>query len=375
MDRYLKTVTEEKRGKAQEKFRIAQLCRSELGGKIVDEITSVDVATYRDLRLTEINPRTGKALSGSSVRLELSLLSNFFDLCRKEWGYCQTNPVDNVRKPKPAPSRDRRLSPREDRLILRYAYQYSNKTLYSIIVLALETAMRQGEILKLTWDHINLKTRIAHLPITKNGTKRDVPLSLRARDALVRLGPKPTGRVFDYSSDGLKSVWRAMIQKLGIENMHFHDLRHEATSRLFELGSLSMMEIAHITGHKSMAMLKKYTHLDSRNLVKKLEGGRSRGRQTVLDWLVPYPALIETGADETYRVTLLDFESLAFENATLDKAINDSRDGLLRRILTIMRDGKSVLPSPDQYLESVNYDSVVMIDPLAYQDEMLNTLI
>lgn len=121
--------------------------------------------------------------------------------------------------------------------------------------------MRQSEIIKLCWEHLDLKSRIAHLPDTKNGSKRDVPLSAKARDALIRLGVKSKGNVFTYTSSGIKSTWRFMLGKLGIEDLHFHDMRHEAISRFFELGSLDMMEIAAISGHKSLSMLKRYTHL------------------------------------------------------------------------------------------------------------------
>lgn len=146
---YLNKVSILKKGFAQEKYRIDQIARSFLGEKIVREVTSVDIATYRDQRLEEINPRTKKKLSTSTVRLEMSLLSNFFDICRIEWGYADSNPVSNVRKPKSPPGRDRRLTAREERLILRYCHSHSNPQLYSIVIFALETACRQGEILKL----------------------------------------------------------------------------------------------------------------------------------------------------------------------------------------------------------------------------------
>lgn len=283
LEHYRAQVSILKKGYEQEKYRIVQICRSFLGYKTVRDITSVDIATYRDRRLSEINPRTQRPLSPATVRLEMSLLSNFFDIARIEWGWCDGNPVTNVRKPKTPPGRDRRLTPREERMILRYAHSHSNPELYSIIVLALETAMRQGEILQLRWERLNLKTRIAHLPETKNGSKRDVPLSIRARDALVRLGTKSTGPVFAYTNHGIKSTWRFMLQKLRIEDLHFHDMRHEAVSRLFELGTLDMMEIAAISGHKSLSMLKRYTHLKAQRLVSKLEGNRSKGRQHILD--------------------------------------------------------------------------------------------
>lgn len=146
---YRTKVSVLKKGFAQERYRIEQILRSFLAPMRVREVTSVHIATYRDQRLATVNPKSGKALSPATVRLEMSLLSNFFDLARIEWGWCDANPVVNVRKPKIPPGRDRRLTAREDRLILRYCHAHSNPELYSIVVLALETAMRQGEILRL----------------------------------------------------------------------------------------------------------------------------------------------------------------------------------------------------------------------------------
>lgn len=362
LERYRTQISILKKGYAQEKYRIETICRSFLGTKITREITSVDIATYRDQRLGEINPRTGRPLATSTVRLEMSLLSNYFDVGRIEWGICDANPVANVRKPKAPPGRDRRLTAREERLILRYCHGHQNIDLYSIVVLALETAMRQGEILKLRWEHLNLKTRIAHLPETKNGSKRDVPLSVKARDALIRMGVKTNGRVFGYTAQGLKSTWRFMLIKLGIADLHFHDLRHEAISRLFELGSLDMMEVAAISGHKSLTMLKRYTHLKAQRLVRKLEGHKNKGRQTVIDHLIPYPAAIEDAAGAV-RVRLLDFEDVAGHGECEHSAIRVAQDALLRRILNMMRTSQPI-PAPDQYLEFIDENRLVMVDPL-----------
>lgn len=365
LDLYRTRVSILKKGYAQEKYRIEQIGRSFLGTKIVREVTSVDIATYRDQRLLEVNPRTRKPLSTATVRLEMSLLSNFFDIGRIEWGICDGNPVANVRKPKIPPGRDRRLTAREDRQILRYSHNHSNAELYSIVVLALETAMRQGEILNLQWENLNLQTRVAHLPETKNGTKRDVPLSLKAREALIRLGVQSKGKVFKYTPEGLKSTWRFMLRKLGIEDLHFHDLRHEAISRLFELGSLDMMEVAAISGHKSLAMLKRYTHLKAQRLVRKLEGHRNKGKQVVIDHLIPYPAAIEDLHDRI-QVRLLDFEDLIGHGQCPGSAIRIAQDALLRRLLTMIRQSEAI-PAPDQYLEFVDEKRVIMIDPLGIE--------
>lgn len=362
LEQYRERVSILKKGYEQEKYRVQQIARSFLGRKTVRKVSSVDIAAYRDQRLQTINSRTQKPISNATVRLELSLLSSFFDIARIEWGLCDANPVANVRKPKPSPGRDRRLTPREDRQILRYCFGHSNQEFYSIVVLALETAMRQGEILGLRWEHMNLKTRIAHLPETKNGTKRDVPLSIKARDMLIRLGVKSNGPVFRYTSNGIKSTWRFMIKKLIIENLHFHDLRHEAVSRLFELGTFDMMEVAAISGHKSLSMLKRYTHLKAGRLVRKLEGNKHKGKQVILDHLIPYPAMVSE-QENKYLVRLLDFDHLVVHGPCRDSAIQSAQDALLRHILRSIRESE-VLPPPDQYLDTVDERHIIMIDPM-----------
>lgn len=366
LDRYLRTVSILKKGYEQERYRILQIKRSPLSTMYVHEVTSVDIATYRDARLQTINPKTMKPLAPATVRLELSLLSNFFELARIEWGYtANANPCLNVRKPQLPPGRDRRLTGREEHLILRYAFGHVNPELYSIIVLALATAMRQGEILSLRWEHINFKTRIAHLPATKNGSKRDVPLTIKAREALVRLGPQRAGAVFRYSNHGIKSTWRFMMKKLGIENLKFHDLRHEAISRMFELGTLDMMEIAAISGHKSLSMLKRYTHLRVSRLVSKLEGPRSKAKQALLNHLIPYPAIVDERSENEIIVTFPDFEhaNVSVSGADRTRVLDAANDLLLRTLIGLIQRG-DIIPTPDRYLGSGDDESVVMVDPL-----------
>lgn len=360
--RYKERVSILKKGYLQESYRISILCKSFLADKIIRDITSVDISTYRDQRLAEVNRRTQRLLAPSSVRLELALLSNFFEICKIEWGLTDENPVEKVRKPKPAPGRDRRLTPREDRMILRYAHAFRNKELYAIIVLALTTAMRQGEILSLRWDNIRLKNGIAHLPETKNGTKRDVPLSMRARDVLKSLGTHTSGKVFSYTADGIKSTWRFMLQKLGIQNLRFHDLRHEAVSRLVELGTLDIMEVAAISGHKSLSMLKRYTHLSALRLVSKLEGLKNKGQQAVISSMVPYPAhIVENDGMFTVRFPDLEIETAAA--ATQGEAIEDGRNCLMRDIFRRFKE-RLPIPSPDQFLEVIDERQLLMIDPV-----------
>lgn len=363
LDRYRHTVSILKKGYAQEVYRINHLCQSFLGTMPVHAITSKDIATYRDQRLTTINIRTKKPISNATVRLEMSLLSNFFDISRIEWGYCDGNPVANVRKPKPAPGRERRLTAREERQILRYCHNHPNPEIGAIFSFALETAMRQGEILNMRWEFVNLKAQIVRLPETKNGTTRDVPLSLKARDILIGMGPKGSGKVFSFTSSGFKSSWRFMVKRLGIEDLHFHDCRHEATSRLFELGSLEMMEIAAITGHKSLSMLKRYTHLRAQKLVRKLEGQKNRAKAAVISHLIPYPALLSVDQGAV-SVRILDFDNLEAQGRDIPSAMNSARNLLMRTILTKIKESEAI-PPPDHFLDLVPEDRIVLLDPLA----------
>ena len=369
LERYRREISILKRSYASEKFRLEQLARSFLGEKNVDDITSVDIATYRDARLAGVNSKTGKLLSTSTVRLEMSVLSNVFDICRIEWGYCKSNPTVNVRKPKVAPARIRRLSAREERLIMRYANAHPNIELQVIVTLAIESAMRQGEILSLKWENINLRTRIAHLPETKNGMARDVPLSLRARDALLQLGVRTKGSVFTYTSAGIKSTWRYMTTALEIEDLHFHDLRHEAISRLAEMGSFDLLEISAISGHKSLTMLKRYTHHQTSKLVRKIDGPINRQQQALSQLLVPYPASVKKDA-ETFVVRILDFDNLQVRARSAEEAATLASDALRRRLCTLRMQGKKP-PLPDQYLETISDEHLMMVNPVVVGEEEL----
>lgn len=245
--KYNDRISSQKKGHIQEQYRANTIRRHPLALKPIDEITTVDIADYRDHRLKTEFGKAGKTISPSTVRLELSLLSDLFTIAEIEWGACTSNPVTKVRKPKIPSGRQRRLERYEEKRILRFCAQTNNDLVAAIISFGLETAMRRGEILGLLWEHVDLNSRVAHLPDTKNGSKRDVPLSLAAVRILNALGPKRTGLTFDCNVNRFKSAWRLTMQKTRIVDLRFHDLRHEAISRLFELGTLDMLEIAAIS--------------------------------------------------------------------------------------------------------------------------------
>lgn len=238
-------------------------------------LTPKQIATYRDAQLGEV--------SASTVRQRIGLLSRLIDLAGKEWGIpLPANPCAMVSKPVADDARDRRLAAGElEKLLAECSPQLSG-----IVRLAIETAGRLGELLALRWSDVDLTRRVMVLrgierqdglkQRTKNTDAfRAVPLSSQAVAVLEELRGLPlhiSGRVFYWwrATDSFNKSWRRACGRAGIEDLRFHDLRHEATSRFFERGVFDSMEVASITGHKTLAMLKRYTHLRAEDLARKL---------------------------------------------------------------------------------------------------------
>lgn len=279
LERYQREITPHKRGAVQEKGKIDKLIAHPLANRYMASIRGTQIADFRDERLQEAKPAT--------VVREMAILSHVFNVARKEWGMENlSNPLEVVRKPKLPPGRDRRLSPAEIEALLE---ANGSDQLRAILLLALETAMRRSEIHSLTWENAFLEERFLHLPETKNGDSRNVPLSSRAVEILSSLAPAEhrQGRIFRMQPNSISLAFsrarnkaRASYEQACLEagtkpspsflkDLRFHDGRHEATSRFFEKG-LNPMEAASITGHKSLQMLKRYTHLKAADLAKKL---------------------------------------------------------------------------------------------------------
>lgn len=276
--RYLKEISLSKKLGSQKRDKTSANTLSRyLGRYSLAALTQEVIADYRDQRLSE-------GLSNNTVRLELAFLSHLYTVAIQEWGMgLAFNPVANIRKPSPGDGRNRRLSPDEEQRLFETLEQYSNPMLLWIAKIALYTAMRQGEILSLTRNQVDLSRRIVRLSDTKNGDSRTVPLSDRAIAVfdlalnnpirpidtnLIFFGEPTKGKIRKPYTIG--KIWIANVRKAGLENFKFHDLRHEATSRLVEAG-LSDQEVSSITGHKSMQMLKRYTHLRSEDLTNKIK--------------------------------------------------------------------------------------------------------
>jgi len=271
LERYKTEVTPKKKGASQENYKIKILSESSLGSCFMLNIRSKDIADYRDHRIS-----IGRA--ANTIKNELNLLSAIFETCRKEWGMeTLVNVVKDVSRPKPPQGRDRRLTAREEETIMRMAKANRSPWIAPAITLALETAMRQGEIAGLEWKYLNLKKATIHLPKTKNNEPRDVPLSSKAIQVFNSLPRRLDGKVLGINAKSISSTFKMICRNATttegksepITDLRFHDLRHEAVSRMFEKG-LNPMQVASISGHKTLQMLKRYTHLKAEDLAKML---------------------------------------------------------------------------------------------------------
>lgn len=262
IEKYREDVLPTKRGK-HFASALRQL-EDALGKYALASISSEMIAKHRDARLKTVSP--------STVKKEINLLSSLIDLAAKEWGIpLASNPCQMVKRPSEPKGRDRRLLEGEEERLLR-ACRESSQELEVIARVALETGARLGELLKLQWKHVSLAKQTAKLLDTKNGEDRAIPLSTAAVTALKSLPARHiSGRVFHNwaAADSFNKTWARTCARAGIEDLRFHDLRHEAVSRLFEKG-LNPMEAASVSGHKTLAMLKRYTHLRAEDLAKRL---------------------------------------------------------------------------------------------------------
>ena len=263
--RYRASISPQKKGFRQEATRIDAWLEHPLANRRLSTLKGKDFAVYRDTRLAQ-----GKATN--TVRLELAIISHLFNIAKKEWGLeYLTNPLDNVTKPKGSVPRDRRLASQEETILLDALKGCRNPWIRPLTEFAVETAMRKSEMLSLSWKNINLARRVAQLDTSKNGDARVVPLSLRAIEILQELPRDESGQVFAVSSDALDAAWRRAKQRAGIDNLHFHDLRHEGTSRYALSVGKNLLKLQRITGHKTLQMLTRYTHLNVDDILQDMD--------------------------------------------------------------------------------------------------------
>jgi integrase len=258
-------------GERQDKLRLLRVMKDPIAKVKLQDLNATHVSEWRDRRL--------KSVSAESVRREWSSLSHACQLAKQEWKWLRENPFREVKKPQKAQPRNRRFSTDEIESLL-YACGYSRDEkpvsaqarVGAALLFAIETAMRAGEICALQWHEVDLEKRIATVSAVVKGarkTKRSrvVPLSLEA----VRIIEQMRGNesVFDMAPSTLDALFRKAKARCLISDLHFHDSRHEATSRL--AGIFSAMELARITGHKDLRQLMIYYNPTAGELASKLD--------------------------------------------------------------------------------------------------------
>lgn len=261
MDRYRQEVTPTKRGAGPEAIRLTNLARSSLGKLTLAALSHVAIREYVGQRQRHVGPAT--------INRELNILAHVLEVARRDWDYpIPENPVRLIKRPKCPAGRTRRIEGAAEALRLENALKECRNRLFpDLIRFAIETGMRRSEILSIRWEHLNGRT--LHIPVTKTGIPRTIPLSLKALRILNTIKANGGDGPFPLSANALRLAWERLRVRAGADDLRFHDLRHEAISRFFEKG-LSMPEVAAISGHRDPRMLLRYTHLRPDDLADKL---------------------------------------------------------------------------------------------------------
>ena len=262
LKRYLDIITPSKRGADVERRRLKRLIGDDISSYQLDRLSSQTIAKFRDRRLLD---------GRRTCQYDLILIRHCIKLAINEWGLMlSSNPVDKVKLPPSSRSRDRRLNTGEFDRLEKAARLTQNPYIWPIVVFAIETGMRRGEILGITWECVDFDARTVHLPITKNGSSRDVPLSSKATQILKGQTERQLPCPFPVTANAFRLAWDRLRSRADLGDLRFHDLRHEAISRFFEMG-LSMPEVALMSGHKDPRMLFRYTHIKPENVLAKLD--------------------------------------------------------------------------------------------------------
>lgn len=270
IERYCRDVLPAKKSAKDQAQQLAWW-KSEIGSYALADVTPSLLAECRDKLGREITVRN-KPRSPASVVRYLSALSHTFTIAVKEWGWLEDSPMRKVTKPKESRGRVRFLSDDERMRLLKICKESSNPYLYVVVVLALSTGMRQGEIMGLTWDVVDLNQGRAILHETKNGERRAVAITGHALELIKELSKvrridsnslfpsKENALQKPQKTMDLRSPWEAAVKKAKLQDFKFHDLRHSAASYLAMNGA-SLAEIAEVLGHKTLQMVKRYAHL------------------------------------------------------------------------------------------------------------------
>lgn len=267
--RYRDEVVVTKKGAEIETVVLNAFLRHPICKKRLSELTTADFATYRDDRL--------KKITAKSLKRQLSPISNMFEVARTDWKIpLRQNPLSELSLKVNDNKRERRLRIGELERLMEAGKKSRNPYTLPTVHFALETAMRRGEILALQLRDVDLERGTATIREAKNGYSRTIPLThiaatiIKTAIEMIDVDDRANnGKLFPITSLALRLSWDRLTKRAKIDDLHFHDLRHEAISRLFELG-LTVPEVASISGHRDMRMLFRYAHATHASIRAKL---------------------------------------------------------------------------------------------------------
>jgi integrase len=248
--------------------------KEKIGHHRLSDVSPALIAQTRDeLAAITVGSKAKKQRSGASVNRYLAALSHVFSVATREWGWLLRSPMDRVERLPEARGRVRYLDDEERKRLLSACEKSRDLLLYPLVLTALSTGCRQGELLNLRWSEVDLERGVIRLLNTKNNERRAVPLHGPARDqvlALSKVRRIGDDRVFPLTSHQLRGPWQAALRQAEIEDFRFHDLRHTAASYLAMSGA-TLAEIAEVLGHKSLQMVRRYSHISEQHTSEVIE--------------------------------------------------------------------------------------------------------
>jgi integrase len=266
MARFAREITPTHKSWRSEENRIKKISRDALADITLDALTPDDLQAWI----------ARQTISDASINRDLNVIGSVLRVARVQWKWMSHSPMRDVVRPKQPPPRDRLISEAElERILLALEYdekatiKTTRQKIAVALLLALETAMRQGEIWGLDWQHIHLKRRFLTLPETKNGTKRDVALSRRAVALLEKLSPASSGRVLLCNQASAGVIFRRCLQLAEIEGLTFHDSRHTAITNLAR--KIDVLDLARMVGHRDIRSLQAYYNATAEDIATRLD--------------------------------------------------------------------------------------------------------
>ena len=279
IDRYLNDVLPGKSDVMQkDQYRQLHWWKERIGGESLADISPIKIAECRDQLLREPGTRKKKR-SSATVNRYMAALSHAFNIAVREWGWVDDSPMRKVTKPKEPRGRVRLLDDDERVRLMKACKESHEPLLYPIVILALSTGARKSEILNLEWGDIDLNrdVPVAILHETKNDERRALPLAGHAFELvkdLSKVRRLDTKLLFPDSSGKkpitIRTAWEKALRKADVNDFRFHDLRHSAASYLAMSGA-SLTEIAEVLGHKTLQMVKRYSHLSEQHTASVVE--------------------------------------------------------------------------------------------------------